>query len=99
MVARPTLAVGANADVRARAGVLLAPRACALLSRLTPPPPCALAAASRRSAASYVDTLNSDCITSSRASLALIFETLGGRMDPAASRTGYIEADGRVRIE
>lgn len=29
----------------------------------------------------------------------IIFETLGGRMDPAASRTGYIEADGRVRIE
>lgn len=28
-----------------------------------------------------------------------IFRILGGRIDPAAPRTGFIEADGRVRIE
>jgi len=28
-----------------------------------------------------------------------IFNILGGRIDPAAPRTGFIEADGRVRIE
>ena len=28
-----------------------------------------------------------------------IFKILGGRIDPAAPRTGFIEADGRVRIE
>lgn len=29
----------------------------------------------------------------------IIFETLGGRMDPAAAHTGFIEADGSVRIQ
>ena len=29
----------------------------------------------------------------------IIFETLGGRIDKTAPRTGFIEADGRVRIE